>query len=576
MRSSPSRLRSLAAPSILLLLAVGIYLRVWELGDQVVLGDEWHSVEATARHDPLYIVSSFHARGYSIPLVIWNWCLQHTIGLEEWGLRLPVLIFGMLLIPVCGLVAWRIFGALEGLFVAALVTLSPMAVLYSRFARPYVFVAFASILATWGWLRWREQRRRGWGIVSAVSGSLAIYLHLYAAPAIFALWGGGLLCEIREARRASDGRSRSGTIARLRGSLLLVGGGLALLALLLAPTLPSTLEVIGEKVRSAEVSAATWWGALQFLAGTRSHALTVVWIALVLAGTLVGWRRARWLTLTVLAMTAVQVAAVQVTAPTLGEWPFVVGRYLVPVLPGLLLLAGLGFTSVLRILAGAIDRRPDGTHRGSLSLLLAGGVLLSLFAAAGPLADAYRPHNSFTLHPGYYASPSFRIDERRLPSFYRFLAQCPPGLHVAEAPLNRAWFFTLLHRYQNVHRHVVRGVTADPTFLQAGMRFRSILAVDQHGLHGAIPDYVIIHGRLFEEIVALSSTPHRIRDLRLGSGSQKRALTRKTVELTEAACRMDERLLACYEDEWLRVYANGRENLERVRDWLEGRPRAGP
>ena len=110
--------RLLALVSIVLCLSAAAALRVWHLDEQVVQGDELYTLEVAAEHDPAYVVSHHHEQAYSIPLALWDQLLIGTVGLDEWGLRLPLLLAGFALVPLLLIYTWKRFGLAAGLAAA--------------------------------------------------------------------------------------------------------------------------------------------------------------------------------------------------------------------------------------------------------------------------------------------------------------------------------------------------------------------------------------------------------------------------------------------------------------------------
>src|SRR5580765_4944370 len=79
-------------------LAAGTYLRVRGLGSQIIIDDEWHALHKLMRADMLNIVTHLDYADYSIPLTVYFRWLEDTIGVTEWGMRLPMLAAGVALI----------------------------------------------------------------------------------------------------------------------------------------------------------------------------------------------------------------------------------------------------------------------------------------------------------------------------------------------------------------------------------------------------------------------------------------------------------------------------------------------
>jgi hypothetical protein len=257
----------------LVAVAAGIALRFWNLGGQVLGGDELHAVRAALSQPLPALLATYQLADSCIPLTALDrLLLDRGVALDEWWLRLPVLASGLAALAVLpALGRRRLEPAARPLF-CALVALSPLLVLYSRIARSYMpatLLAFAAVMAfdSW-WARGRgtvltggapgtvgaggargaggepqapgansplEAPRRGAAILGAhaaavayvVLAALAVWFHLGAAPIVVAplLYGAGELAVAAFAHsRSSRGGGRRRFPRPCRHSLLVVAG----------------------------------------------------------------------------------------------------------------------------------------------------------------------------------------------------------------------------------------------------------------------------------------------------------------------------------------------------------------
>ena len=113
-----------------------------------------------------------------------------VFGQQDWAMRLPVLIAGVLLLPASYFFARKTLGHHSALIGTALVATSPMLIHYSTEARGYIMVTLASF-----WTADRlmaaimENRRIDWimALTAAVAGFMAIPIMIYPFTAIV-LW----------------------------------------------------------------------------------------------------------------------------------------------------------------------------------------------------------------------------------------------------------------------------------------------------------------------------------------------------------------------------------------------------
>jgi hypothetical protein len=101
------------------------------------------------------------------------WATTHVVGFSEVSMRLPAFAFGVAVVPVTYLFARRWLGRAEAAGVAALLTVSTQAVIYSQEAKGYSASALFAVGATWSFL---EAGRRGWRRDWAIYGLCALGL----------------------------------------------------------------------------------------------------------------------------------------------------------------------------------------------------------------------------------------------------------------------------------------------------------------------------------------------------------------------------------------------------------------
>src|ERR1700686_5228412 len=88
------------------MLATGVVLRFWNLGDQMLGGDELHAVRAALSQPLPALLTTYQLADSCIPLTALDrWLLDRGVALDEWLLRLPVLarwLAALGLLPLLG------------------------------------------------------------------------------------------------------------------------------------------------------------------------------------------------------------------------------------------------------------------------------------------------------------------------------------------------------------------------------------------------------------------------------------------------------------------------------------------
>ena len=188
-----------------LLLAVG--LRLHQLGRDSFWYDEIVQASLAAEYSALELVQA-HLPYATAPLdtLITNVILQ--LGRAEYLLRFPAACFAGLTVAVCFALARAMFGSLEGLIAAFLLTISASHIRYAQELRPYALLAFLGSLSLWflwralrhdcltDWLAWSSIGIAGllahpvatfWALAHGAYGLTATGLHHWRGRAKFAL-----------------------------------------------------------------------------------------------------------------------------------------------------------------------------------------------------------------------------------------------------------------------------------------------------------------------------------------------------------------------------------------------------
>lgn len=324
--SASGRRAVLAA--LLLALAAGVALRLYNLPAQVMSEDEIHAVRSALGHPIPSILVTYQLVDNTIPLTaLYRFLLDRGMKLTEMRVRLPAVLSGLALLVLAPWWVARRLGWGTAAVFAALLAISPGLVFYSRIARSYapiVLLGFGALVAFEAWWRRPEDWRPGAAYV--LLAALAVWFHLGAAPFVVApfLFAAGDLL-VRRAYR------------RLRAVVLL---GLATVAAFLAFLLPARetlVALVKEKHGELYLTKRLALGLLELHAGSGQGWLAVLfWMAAI-----VGLVRLVRLDgqLAALSATAVlgHVAVLLYLAPPGQKRPLISFRYLLVGLPWVLL-----------------------------------------------------------------------------------------------------------------------------------------------------------------------------------------------------------------------------------------------
>ena len=419
---------------IIAVIGVGLWLRFDQLASQLLLEDEWHAVHRVVHESPGAIFLDFAHSDSSIPLTLLYVLEARAFGLSELGMRAPLIVAGVATLFLFPWYVARRVGAAEALVFAALLALSPLLYFFSRTARPYALTLLLAWIAHVAFRRYYDASEpRGRDAAGyAACAALATWLHPVIGPFVVgpflpALW--------QCARAAGEERRRRA----MRLVVLALAAALPMAALLLPPLLahPESLRLkSGVDLPNADTIVGAWF--LWF--GTASTAAVLLCSALAFLGLTALWRRlpeAR----SGAAGIALVAIAILVTRPAWIHNPPTFARYLLPVLPLVLLATACGAVRTGRALRDAMARGAALRLAGLLGSAVAALPVLSL-ALTSPLPPLLRYPNANSVHAVY--GSDFRpehnavlqlMDGIPLSPWWASLAKHPPGtLAIAVAP----------------------------------------------------------------------------------------------------------------------------------------------
>ncbi len=175
-----------------LILLLALFLRVYQLnkvpielfGDEIDVGIQAYSILKTGKD---YLGNSFPVMFQSfdesrLPLLIYSAVPSVALfGLNEWGVRLPASIFGVLSVVGIFLVARKLFNFKVAIISAVLLTISPWNLHYSRWSNDAISLLGLVSFGTYFFLL--GLRRFSILVISAIFFSLTLYA--YSISAVF-------------------------------------------------------------------------------------------------------------------------------------------------------------------------------------------------------------------------------------------------------------------------------------------------------------------------------------------------------------------------------------------------------
>ncbi|MGH7900085.1 MAG: hypothetical protein ACREQQ_19175 [Candidatus Binatia bacterium] len=478
---------------LLLPVVVGITLRAAALGAQVLGGDELHAVRAAIGMPVSEILVTYRLSDHCIPLTAFYRLLMDAgMVLGELALRVPMLASGALLLIMAPAILAPRVGRKAAASFAWLLAISPMLFFYSRIVRSYmplIVLGFAAVVALENWLSNRSWR---YGASYVAVASLAIYFHLAAIPFVLSQLVFTIGCSLSGERKERPGL---GSIAVLFGAVALA------VAAFLVPAWSSLEPVLAAVQRRSAPGFETVVGVAKLQAGNAHPTLVIAFFAAALAGLVRSLANRSRLAVHTLALALGQVTGLWLLAPLYAEYPLMLNRYLILLLPWLLLWVAIGL---------AAPWWPGQRSFGSRVQRVAAYAFIALSFATGPLADARLWSSPFAHHNDFLAfyRPRGILPETDIPGFYRSLRDRDVAGPVLEYPFHTFWKFSrALRVYQEFHGREVLVSTPEIDIYDSRLGFRNIVRPETADLLASRARYLAVHLDSGAELARIREAP---------------------------------------------------------------------
>jgi mannosyltransferase len=176
----------LASPTALMLACtlLGLVLRLGQLGYSYG-SDDFQNVPALSGSLPS--MWGWIVHGNYLPVY---WLMSHawsTLGQGEGFMRIPGIVFGVLLIPAIYILGRQLFSQRVGLVAAFLTSISPFMIEQSSQIKPHTLIALLAGLLTLFTLGWLRTTKKAYLAAYTAGGIIGMYTHYHIALILLAL-----------------------------------------------------------------------------------------------------------------------------------------------------------------------------------------------------------------------------------------------------------------------------------------------------------------------------------------------------------------------------------------------------
>lgn len=429
------------------ILAVGTTLRGWQLSLQLLADDEWHALNKIQNSSLTDIFLSFGQADHSIPLTLFYAISAIFFPINEFLLRLPLLIAGIVMIVAIPWMLRQHLSRHEHLWLASLLCLSPILVYFSRTARPYALTTLLAFAALLFFYRWFESKRKSQAMAYIALATLCAWLQpvtlsILITPFIFF---GMYACHQWITTRS---------LTNLAHLLLLGIIFLLALSITLGPPMVQDYTSLAIKAGVNNVNIQSLYVSIQLLVGSHHGIFIIIGTAICLVGVYVLFKRYPLFTCYLLFASVFTTVAIILSRASWIHHPLVTARYALPVLPIILLFLAVGLNDLVRRLS---ERH---TWIGVTSSIF----ILAAIYFSGPLPRQYHHGiNQFTGHMAHQFDYDWTrnvyneaLNNRPISPFYQSLGnEDVKRYHLVVTPWFMEWHWNRWYLDQAVHQQRV-------------------------------------------------------------------------------------------------------------------------
>ena len=473
---------------------LGAILRLYDLPNQILIDDEWHSLTFVIGKTFSYVLTHFNPVDNSSPLFnIYDFLIYKFFWWSEILIRLPVILAGigsLLFLPV---LIRRILGDRVALIFSALLALSPFLIFFSRYVRTYGLMMLFCYSALIFFYRWVITSERKFAFAYVLTGSLAFYSHLFSLIAVFTPLATVLLFLsfektnqfLRKAKKKTfvikpplkpAGEKSPPIVIGFKNLFALTGIVSACISPLLLIVLTQSTKLPWQRSHCTLEGIGT---ALGLAFGSSYFLVTAFFFLLCSLGFFLLVKRNPLLGLIFLMILPAYFLAFLISSPMGIDKGVVLMRYMIVFVP-----------IALTVMAYATDWMSSSLSEKYPELkrlpLLPPFLLIGAAALASPLPSIYSGVNNFTNHSTFQDSysphlwnrsdsrsiyPSWALSEKEVPSFYKSLRERTDIHTLIEYPLDLCDYNNLLYYFQHFHqKKIIAGYLCAPT---AGYTYQS-------------------------------------------------------------------------------------------------------
>ena len=520
----------------ILIFCLGLFLRLYQVTDQIILDDEWHGLDFTINNSLWYLLTHFtYAGANCIPLNLYIRLLYEYIGWSEISLILPSIISGLTSLFIFPLLVKKIFNSRVSLIFMFLFAISPLVVFYGRVCRPYSVYTFFGFLSIILLYFWTLNNKKLFFFLYAVTGILCVYFHLMGAVFVFIPIGCVLFLKLLKDKKII---SQNKVIVAPGYFNLIFLGLITLFSILLLFYWPYIQRLSFLNQQKAEFDLGSLTGFFHIVCGTSNNLICIILWVFFIIGLILMLRKNLLLGAIFTSVFFFYFGVLIIARSNFTEVPLVMARYFIPGFPIVFLCVAFGMDRLISISARIFLLK----YKVSCFICLTGIFFLAGLFWAGPFKQVYVKPNNFMNHSAFQESyepmnwgtpkkshvfqKRYAVTEQNISNFYKQLALQKDSSKIIEFPMYLGNHFNLFYYYQHFHKKEVAigyipliknfqnersmgfiygNMTVDQVFSkvnkQEKLRFKNLInLLNFEDIKESHSDYVVFHKRPMNEM----------------------------------------------------------------------------
>lgn len=409
------------------------------------------------------------------------------------------------------LIVKPVFKEKTSMVFSVFIAISPFLIYYSRYARPYIFIAFFSFISIFSFYFWVSKKKLIYALIYIAGAVLTSYFNPLSFPTLLA----PMICTFlyRIMPKTLVKSSIQIILPKIKELLLMAALILLGIASWLIPTMNS-LGAISKKVGEGAFNLKIMMRLLNLFGGSGNDVIVFSLFLLFIYGLSVIYKKDKFLFFLFLLIFIFQILSIIIIKPSRLQIPVVLARYSISCLLIYLLTISLGLNELIEKVCFFINQKISKIKITPIPIFMLFFLILLL---SGPIMNIYGSQNNFTNHDDFeygYKHQWFKAKKESLDllsNFYVSLKNVQKNITIIETPYVLWWSGNFYHLYQKIHKKRVMIGHPKSTYvfplpiMEKNIQLKNFVNIqDWRSIVKTGAEYLVIHKNIAKECLYVS------------------------------------------------------------------------